>query len=320
MKKIFVAFLTTLVLMSACTRDNSTEPESPDVFDEFVTQNIKETPTYFSIAKKEAVNTFDLLFVNEGRTVGMLLNGGVNGSAGVTAKNMGAVEFTAAANVDTGFIADADDAAIIGESWYNYDPVTHTLSSKGDVYLIKAADYNVYKMRIDAFASEGFTISYSIVDADGKPIDTKTATIAASDGAPGRFSLASGTIIEKDEWDIAFLTIPLYVPELGAAIQNPAVRINSAAGVKVAIVENMSYDDIQSVPQGLSFSMDHGESLAIGDQVFNYNTANHRLTPAEVVYILQTVDGGYGKVKVTSYYDPITGDSGVVNFRAALLN
>jgi len=44
------------------------------------------------------------------------------------------------------------------------------------------------------------------------------------------------------------------------------------------------------------------------------------LTPAEVVYILQTVDGGYGKVKVTSYYDPITGDSGVVNFRAALLN
>jgi hypothetical protein len=319
MKKLVVALLSLVLLMAACTRDNTTEPTDPAGTDGFLTQNIKDAPTYFSIAKKEVVNTFDLIFVNEARAVSLLLNGGVSGSAGVTAKNIGAVDFSASANVDTGFVADVADAMVIGETWYNYDFTTHTLTSKGDVYLIKAFDYNVYKMKIENFGAEGFSISYSLVDADGKPIDVKTATIAAAEGAPGRFSLVAGDVIEKDEWDVAFLTVSLYVPEFGGSIQNPGMRVNSAAGAKIATVENMNYDDIKSVPAGLSYVMDEGDSLAIGDKVLIYNPTNHRLTPPEIVYIVETVDGAFAKVQVTSYYDPESGESGVMNFRASLL-
>lgn len=319
MKKLVFSLFGALIILSACTKDNSTGPV-PGTTEEFLTQNIKDAPTYFSIAKLEGVATFDLIFANEGRTIGIYLNGGVSGSAGVTAKSLGAVDFSAAANVDSGFSTDAADVSVIGENWYNYDVTTHTISSKGDVYLIRATDYNVYKMRIDNFGADGYTISYSLVDADGKPTTMKTATIAASEGAPGKFSVVSGEVIEKDEWDIAFLTIPLYIPELGGSIQNPGVRINSAEGVEVAQIENKLYDDIKSLPEGLSFAKDDGDSLAIGDKVFIYNSTNHRLTPPDVVYILQTVDGNYAKLQVTSYYDPETGASGVVNFKAAILN
>ncbi len=319
MKKVVFTLLSVIVLIAACSKD-TTGPEQPDISDEFLTQNVKETPTYFSIAKQEAVATFDLRFVNEGRTVGVFLNGGVSGSAGVTAKNLGAVDFNAAANIDSGFVADAADAFVIGETWYDYNVATHSLTSKGEGYLIKASDYNVYKMKINSFGNDGFDISYSLVDADGKPIAVKTTVVAAAEGAPGRFSLATGELLAKDEWDVAFLTIPLYVPEFGGFIQNPGARINSAAGVEVATVEGKAYEDIKSVPDGLTFKKDEGDSLALGDTIFIYNPQNHRLTPPDVVYIFKTVDGEYAKLQVTSYYDPDTGDSGVVNFRASMLN
>ena len=319
MKKLTFALLSVMVMLAACSKD-VTGPEQPDISDEFLTQNVKETPTYFSIAKKEAVATFDLLFVNEGRTVAVYLNGGVNGSAGVTAKNLGVVDFNASAGVDSGFSTDMMDAPLIGESWYNYDFTTHSLTSKGEVYMIKASDYNLYKMKIDSFGADGFSISYALADADGKPTAVKTATVAASEGAPGRFSLAAGDLVAKDEWDIAFLTIPLYVPEFGGYIRNPGARINSTAGVEVAKVENKAYDDISSVPDGLTFVKDEGDDLALGDAIFIYNPENHRLTPPDVVYILKTVDGQYAKLQITSYYDPETGVSGVVNFRTNMLN
>ena len=314
---LLVALFAAFALIT-CNKDNPTEPE-PQKNNDLVTQNIKETPTFFSLSQKKNVTASDLEFVNDGRTVGVYLNGGVSGSAGVTAKNLGVVDFNAAANTDTGFISDADGAFVIGENWYNYDPVAHTLSSKGEVYLIKAVDYNIYKMIIESFDS-GYTIRYALVDGGGMPTATKNATIAASQGAPGYFSLSTDAIVEQDQWDVAFLTIPLYVPELGTSIQNPGMRINSAAGVEIATVENMTFENVQSVPTGLTYQKDVADSLAIGDKVFNYNPENHRLTPPDVVYIVKTMDGKHAKLKVTAYYHPETGDSGYVNFVTEMLD
>lgn len=321
MKKLLgILTIAALLMMTACEKDNPTEPDpEPNGDTEKVTDNIKETPSYISLQKMENVSTFDVKFVNEGRTVGVFLNGGVSGSAGVTAKNLGAVDFDAEANLDTGFVADMDGDYVIGESWYNYDPMTHTLSSKGDVYLIKAVDYNVYKMKIDSFDS-GYTISYAMCDASGKPVMTQTATIPAGDGAAGLFSLVNGAVIENDEWDIAFLTIPLYVEQLNAYIQNPGMRVNSMAGAEIAMVEGTAYDDITSVPSGLTYMKDEGDTLAVGDLLYIYNPENHRLTPPEVVYIVKTVGGKHAKVQVTSYYHPENGDSGYVNYKAEMLD
>ncbi len=320
MKKLLSLFaLSALLAMTACDKDSPTKPNDDTPANEAVTDNIKETPSYLSLDTMEKVSTFDVIFVNQGMTVEVHLNSGVHGSAGVTAKNLGAVDFNASANLDTGFVADTDGASVIGDSWYIYDPVNHTLSSKGDVYLIRATDYNIYKMKIDSFDS-GYTISYAMCDADGKPTTIKTATIPATDGAPGHFSLVNDTVVNKDAWDIAFLTIPLYVEQLGAYIQNPGMRVNSVAGAEIAIVEGTAYDDITTVPGGLTYLKDGAESLAVGDLLYNYNPENHRLTPPDVVYIVKTVDGKHAKLQVTSYYHPETGDSGYVNYKAELLD
>jgi len=314
----YLLMLLLLFVLTACDEDSPTGPKPPAETDR-VTENIKDAGVFFSMAQMTTVSTFDLKFTNESRSVGVYLNGGVSGSAGVTAKNLGVVDFNAAANLDTGFVADAESTAVIGEGWYNYDFMTHTLSSKGEVYLVHAVDYEYYKMKINAFDSS-YTISYALCAKDGTPTSTQIATIPAEQGAPGYFSLAQGSIIENNEWDVAFLTIPLYIPEMGATIQNPGMRINSAAGVEIAIVENKEYDSITSVPGGLSYLLDEGESLAVGDRLFDYNPENHRLTPPDVVYIVKTANGKHAKLQVTAYYHPETGESGYVNFKAEMLD
>ncbi len=309
-----------LLLIGACSKDKNPVKPEQKTDSSFLTENIKEKPTYFSLEEMQPVQTYDISFVNGARELALKLNGGSSGSAGVTAKVLGVVDFNAEANVDSGFTADTADSLVIGERWYNYDFTTHTVSSKMEIYLVKSADYSVYKVRIDSFGTDSYSITYAKVDENGKPTEVKTAVVPASDGNPGQFSLSTGTVLQQDTWDIAFLTIPLFVPELNASILNPGARINSAAGVEVATVEGVVFNDLKSVPAGLTFKIDTGDSLALGDTIYNYNSQNHRLTPPDVVYIVKTVNGKYAKVQVTSYYDPDTGVSGIVNFNAVLLN
>ncbi len=320
MKKYIFALMGLLLVVAACDKDTGTGPEYPGNTPETImTENIKDHPTFFSFAKMEAVPTFDILFVNSGRDLAIYLNSGPHGSVGVTAKNLGQVDFDASADIDSGFAADTESQPVIGDTWYNYDFATHTVSSKGDVYLVKAADYNVYKYKIETFENQSYTISYALVDEDGKPSSVQTANIPASDGNPGMFNLSTGKVIEKDEWDVAFVTIPLFIPEMGGTIKNPGLRVNSAAGAEIALVEGADFEAMTSMPNALEFKRDNGAELAIGDQVLDYNSENHRLTPPDVVYVVKTVNGEYAKLKVMSYYHPETGVSGVISFQASML-
>ena len=309
------------IMAIGCSKDTNPVDSGKEISDISVTGNIKETPYFFSIETMSRVaSPFDLIFHIVNRSPDIGLNSGPHGSAGVTALDLGEVDFSAEADTGQEFSTDSADSAVIGDTWYSYDFMTHTISSLGHVYLIRSVDYRIYKLRIDGYTQNVWTITYSAVDDNGKPLDIKTAEVSATDTEPDLFSLGAGSSPEPEVWDLAFLTIPLFVAELGGYISNPAIRINSTAGVEVAKVVDKDYETLNSVPDGLTFSKDGEENLAVGDTVFDYNPQNHRLTPPEVVYILKSSSGKYAKLKVTSYYHPETGESGFVNYRVASFN
>ncbi|MBN2413931.1 HmuY family protein [candidate division KSB1 bacterium] len=317
---LFMIF-TIFVLLSACSKENPAEPkkETPDD-DTHVTQNVKLAPSFLALDKLAPVSLWDIRFYIENRSPDLALNSGSAGSAGVSAVNLGVVDFNAEADLSATLSTDKPDTLVIGDKWYNYDFTTHTISSKNEIFLIKSVDYKFYKLRVDSYTNNTWQVSVSPVDDKGKPTDIKTVEITATDSTPGYIALSSASTIEPANWDIAFVTISLYIPEMNASINNPALRINSVEGVEIATLEGKIFDDVTGVPSGLTWAKDEGDNLAVGDAVLNYNGTTHILTPPDVIYIVKTVSGKHYKLKVTSYYDPVTGESGYFNYRSGSLD
>jgi hypothetical protein len=307
------------ILIAGCSKDKNPVKPTDNTKDSYVTESVKTQPTFFSFAKMATVTTFDLMFHLVNRSPDIALNSGPNGSAGVTAKDLGAVDFDAEADINNGFVADSANSSVIADSWYNYDITTHTISSKNNIYLIKSVDYQTYKLKFNSYHSGVWNITFSPVNDNGQPTSTQTGDVSATDTEPAFFSLTTGKAGKIEQWDVAFLTILLYIPEMGASIRNPAVILNSVAGVQVASVSTPSFDQLKTVPGTVTWDQDQPGDLAIGDKVFNYDSQTHRLTPQDVTYLVQTTSGQYAKFKVTSYYHPETGESGFINFRAAKL-
>ncbi len=317
---LFTVF-TVFILLSACSKENPAEPkkETP-IDDSHITQNVKQTPFFMALDKLVPVSLWDIKFYIDNRSPDLALNSGSSGSAGVSAVNLGVVDFNAEADLNSTLSTDKPDTLVIGDKWYNYDITTHTISSKNEVFLIKSVDYKIYKLRVDSYTNNKWQVTISPVDDKGQPTVTKTVEITATDTTPGYLALGPASVIEPVSWDIAFLTVALYIPEMNASINNPALRINSVEGVEIATLEGKNFDEVTAVPAGLTYAKDEGDNMAVGEAVLIYDGATHILTPPDVIYIVKTVSGKHYKLKVTSYYDPVTGESGYFNYRSGLLD
>ncbi len=316
-KTALLVLITAAFIIFGCSEDDNPVKPADEQPDNFVTTNIKEEPSFFSLEEAAPVQTFDIVFHIENRSPDLGLNSGPNGSAGVGAKDLGVADFNTAVDIKAGFTPDTGDSAVIGDSWFTYDFTTHTVASKNHIYLVRGADTKVYKLRVDGYTQNTWNITFSPVDDDGVPTNTQTLDISATEDDPAYFSLAQGSVITPGAWDIAFTTILLYIPEMSAYIQNPAALINAAQGAEVAMISGTSYNDLNAVPASAEFKTDTETALAIGDLLFDYNPQNHKLSPPDVVYAVKTTGGKMYKLAVTSYYHPETGESGYVNFRAA---
>ncbi|MBN1997316.1 HmuY family protein [candidate division KSB1 bacterium] len=316
MKKLFLtAFITTAVI-SGCSEDKNPTKPADTSGHTYLTSNIKIEPSFYSLGKLGPVQTFDVVFHIVNRSPDLGLNSGSNGSAGVSAKDLGPVDLNEAADVSGGFYPDAGDTTVIGDSWYIYDFVTHTVSSKNNIYLIRGADNQVYKLRVDAYTQNTWTITFSPVDDQGVPTNIQSLEISATEETPAYFSFSQGKVITPEAWDIAFTTIRLFIEEMAAFIQNPAARINGVAGAQVAEISGVTFENLSAVPGTAEFKTDSDKKLALGDTIFDYNPQTHKLSTPDVVYVIQSTGGKFYKLKITSYYHPQTGESGFVNFKA----
>ena len=115
-----------------------------------------DTLTYFSLKQAKVVNITDapssLAWDLQSDFVTIYTNGGSSGSGAAMAAVYEDLDFDSLTVVPLGGIYVQDDSTAgnyaIGDSWYDYNVTTHSLSVKPLMYLLKTADGNFAKLQI----------------------------------------------------------------------------------------------------------------------------------------------------------------------------
>ncbi|MEZ4240287.1 MAG: HmuY family protein [Myxococcota bacterium] len=87
------------------------------------------------------------------------------------------------------------------------------------------------------------------------------------------------------------------------------VALHGEAGVEVAALDGVPFDDVRSVPDGLVWQGDLPD--ADGDGVpeyaladwYDYDEATHELTPADRTWLVRTTEGAVHRLAFLAYYD-----------------
>jgi hypothetical protein len=124
-------------------------------------------PLYFNIKEARMVEVSDesssLDWDLKTSYLTVQLNGGTSGSGSCAAKMYDNVEFDSLEIIPTdGYVQDDSSTNLaIGDSWYSYNPMTHTLSTVPNVYVVKTVDGNYAKLEFIAkdFSSQSAGIA-----------------------------------------------------------------------------------------------------------------------------------------------------------------
>jgi len=149
-----------LTLISSRVNDPASA-ETADVTGRVLTARfplIGGVPTFFSLPQGKVVDVTDgsssLAWDLQSDFVTIYANGGSSGPGAAAAAIYEDLDFDSVMVMPLGGIFVEDDSTMgkfaIGDSWYDYNPTTHTLSLKPVMYLLKTADGHFAKLQIIA--------------------------------------------------------------------------------------------------------------------------------------------------------------------------
>jgi hypothetical protein len=102
------------------------------------------------------------------------LNGGVSGTGGAEAVVLKEAFDSVSQAPASGFVSDAPDGEdtdteadyllSTGDSgWYDYDPNSHTLTARSQVYVVRAVDDNVFKLAVQGYYNDAGSSGYPVI-------------------------------------------------------------------------------------------------------------------------------------------------------------
>jgi|GEM_PF-537056 len=257
----------------------------------------------------------------------------VNGKGGVEIAVLDGANFEEiTAAPEEGYVTDEIElAAEVEENalafntnglWYDYDFERHVLTPKADrVYVVVSTEGRAFALRmVDYYDSDGnsgyptFEVK-EIAPRPEKPWEPEIpedaiVVDATSDTDWVFFDLDTLEVVEESAgWELAF--------------RRHLVATNGAAGVRVAILDDLTIDEVEAAPEGGYLSDDgvdiHAEPLEEGDLAFHqqgawysYDLATHRLSVRKRVYVVVNADEKAFAVQMLSYYKD--GESGHPTF------
>ena len=305
------------LLFVACSDDdNGTTPpttQNPT----FTSTNVKDGAVYFSFDDDREAPQWDVKFGSytmpgAPAPVPMFrLNDTRLGNTWVRIYTTGATALDAVTEVDAAQFSRDEQNLVQGAMWFDYNPSTHTVSSKGLVYIVEASNGHAVKFRIDSYdqTQQSFTISYAHYTMSTMTWGaTMQATIGIADGEK-LFSFAKG-IIAANRWDIKLTVLSVATP-IGT-MSFPGVVLNRAAGVKAAMVNGTPFSDV--IPASVQPLLEDGDStFVIGTECLKYDENSHRLAPYDNrSFVVQTTAARRVKFQLNSYYN----NSGASGFMA----
>ncbi|HID80986.1 MAG TPA: hypothetical protein EYP51_01200 [Thiotrichales bacterium] len=233
---------------------------------------------------------------------------------------------------DTGldYVEDRKDPEIIGDggtdSWWSYDPATHTISANPDAWNIvrgsKGKSFAKLHVTNIVQASRDITIEMNIQGDGETAFDMNPTIYTANIGATGGEKCYDfDTKAEVDcaanaaDWDIQ-----VEVTADGRSWNiwtNGGIRGDGSMGGRFGTVSSATignYPDATAVPK---FFKDAPSGLLLDSKTrwYAYNLqGGHKIWPNYRVYVIDTGAKKY-KAQVTSYYHPTDGTSGVISLR-----
>ena len=310
--RLFTLFTLSAFLMLGC-EDPANDDEN-DPVDQTHTEDINVAPQFLDL-ESAVFSTIDYDLSFESGQMSYVIK--MNVSAGVLALASDTIDFATDRLPALGYATDGGDL-VIGDTWMDistYNPADHSIGGNNMVYFIRTADYHWVKMRVLAGTTSSFSIEYALYDENSGYGTTQSATISYSTGAPGLFSFGQQSTIPATVWDLALATTPEYSDELETNFYMPTILLNAAT--KVAMVENTTFDELTTVPDGLTWIQDSGSDHPFGNagahQVLVYHPEppyNHKVIVEhpEIIYIVETAETTF-KLQFDDY------SSGIVLFK-----
>jgi hypothetical protein len=252
-------------------------------------------------------------------------NGGVSGSGGVEVAVLPNADFEMLTRApSSGYIVDQNDSSdegddpdyafLAGDPWYVYNPMYHTLSPREVVYVVRTASA-YFKVEMtgyyDMAGTGGFpTFRWAPIEP---PPSTPGITVDASDPESWTYvSVATGVVAVGDPatstgWDLAFSETRIATNGgtsgggVGAARLAPDGATFSATTSSPTI--GFASDAMIPIP-GPPGSGEYSGNPALADW-FDYDMTTHIVSPKDVVFLVRTANGSYGKLRILAYADGI---------------
>lgn len=245
--------------------------------------------------------------------------GGVNGKGGVEVATLSGVDFAQLAQAPVaGYATDAEDGEDVGtdpdtpfevgEGWYSYDMVTHKLTPRDRVYVVRSDEGAWFKVRLLAYYDAAGTpaviqLRWGKVQS---PAASELQVDASASNAWVYLHAEKGVVQVADpatskDWDLAVMRTQWRTnggvsgPGLGGA------RVAEATDVAaVQRAPTVGYvEDAQLTIPGPSGGSAPGNAV-LGDW-YDYDMTTHAVSPKARVFLVRTAQGGYARLRITSY-------------------
>lgn len=209
---------------------------------------------------------------------------------------------------DPDFAFDADG------TWYEYDPVNHTLAPRADrVYVVvssagawfKVAMLDYYNPAGDAgfpvlrWSSVTAPVSGPTIPADGLAVVSETPAYFVLDAAPAT-SVTPAAPTTSTDWDLLFDGLGLSTnsgtsgPGMGGALVATDANFDTFANI-----DTVGFLVDAAIPApGPPGTPDFSGNPVLTDW-WNYDPATHTVSPKDVVFAVRRADGSYAKLKIT---------------------
>lgn len=204
--------------------------------------------------------------------------------------------------------ADGNEAL---SAWYDYDPITHTVSAADKLFAVRRADGTYLKLRVLAYGPDD-TWTLRAAPVDRAPAVHTLTFSAPSGGEPVYVSLRAGAVVDgaalgdaatSTAWDLAFSGVRVATnggpsgPGAGAALAVDAADLDAIT----AIPADGWLEDAELPIPGPPGSGTYAGNPALADW-YDYDPVAHVASPrAGVVFLVRAADGSAAKLVATGY-------------------
>jgi hypothetical protein len=222
-------------------------------------------------------------------------------AATLSAPPFGYIVDTTAAPPGPGGGAEEPVNAVLS-NWYDYNPTTHTVLPKDEVYLVRGAAGQYAKLEIHSYSDGSYAISLEPLPL---ALEIQTTVVDAQSGEWVRFSFRQGAVVTSEDgelaWDLALRNAELGTnsgtsgPGAGGALELGAVALLEQEGT----AGEFSQDTLLPIP-GPPGSGEYSGNPALATW-FDYNPATHTVSPRDTAWLIRTADGGFAQLRITAW-------------------